>query len=167
VLGLSMGGMVAIQFALSFPDELGSLVLSAAPAVVHGMDEVIEVTRKISEGKARREFRREMYSSAATPEVMKRGFMEDLKTDPRAQLGDMIACRDWSGSADVSLISAPTLVVRGADEFDALSSQVDLLAEKIPGARYAVIPAAAHKLPIEQPGTLADLLVDFLGGLST
>lgn len=165
VLGHSMGGMVAIQYALSYPDEVAGLVLSASPAVLGGLDEVIEATRQITEGKARRQFRREMYSPEATPEIMQKGFMEDMKTDPRAQLGDMIACRDWSGTADVSAISVPTLVVRGADEFDAVADPVDALAETIPGARHAVIPAAAHKLPIEQPAALADVLADFLGGL--
>ncbi|MFP8877744.1 MAG: alpha/beta hydrolase [Myxococcota bacterium] len=165
LFGHSMGGMVAIQYALTYPGEVSGLVLSASPAALGNLDEVIEVTRKVSEGKARRQFNREMYSPDATPEILQKGFMEDIKTDPRAQLGDMIACRDWSGTADASAISAPTLVVRGADEFEAVSERVDALAGTIPGARHAVIPGAAHKLPIEQPAALADAVTDFLGGL--
>ena len=165
LLGHSMGGMVAIQYALTYPEKGGGLVLSASPAALGNLDEAIEATRKVSEGKARRQFTREMYSPDAKPEIMQKGFMEDIKTDPRAQLGDLIACRDWSGTAAVSAISAPPLVVRGADEFEAVAAGVDALAETIPGARRAVIPAAAHKLPIEQPAALADILADFLGGL--
>jgi len=165
LLGHSMGGMLAIQYALSHPEAVSGLLLSASPAVLDGLGEGIERAQQVSEGKARREFRREMYSPAATREIMQKGFMEEIKTDPRAQLGDLIACQAWSGTADVSAISIPTLVVRGADELEAIAKGVDALAETIPGARHAVIPAAGHKLPIEQPAALAQELTDFLGGL--
>ena len=164
LLGHSMGGMLAIQYALDFPEHLAGLVVSAAPTALEGLGDSIENTRKVTEGKARREFRRELYSPAATREAMQKGFMEDIKTDPRAQLGDLIACQAWSGTADVSAIASPTLVVRGTDEVEAVAKGVDALAAEIPGARHVVIPDAGHKLPIEQPAALAQALKSFLGG---
>ena len=39
------------------------------------------------------------------------------------------------------------------------------MAEAIPGARYAEVPAAGHLAPLEQPLVTGRLLLDFLSGL--
>ena len=162
VFGHSMGGAIAIQYALTCPDALRALVISGSAPRFEGVDATLEATRLVAEGKARRAFVREMYAPDATPEVMQRGFMVDLETDPRAQLGDLIACRDWGGDPDLESIAVPTLVVRGEHEFDAIASGCEELVRRIPDARLSVIPGAAHKLPIEQPEALTEAVVGFL-----
>ena len=166
VLGHSMGGAVALQYALTYPDDLKALVISASQARFDRVDIMIETTRRVAEGKARRRFAREMYAPDATPEVMHRGFMEDIKTDPRALLGDLIACRDWSALHDVASVAVPTLVLRGEHELDAIAAGCDELASQIEGARLVVIPGAGHKLPIEQPEALAEAVASFLAEIA-
>jgi pimeloyl-ACP methyl ester carboxylesterase len=162
VLGHSMGGAVAMQYALTYPDALKALVISASATRFDGID----ATRLVAEGKARRPFVREMYAHDTKPEIMQRGFMEDLKTDPRAQLGDYIACRDWSGDHEIEAIAVPTLVVRGEHEYEASMSSCDELVRRIDGARLVVIPGAGHKLPIEQPEALTEAVVRFLAEIA-
>ena len=158
-----MGGAIAMHYALSHPDALKELVISASATRFDAIDATIEATRLVAEGKARRQFVREMYAPDAKPEVMRRGFMEDIKTDPRAQLGDFIACRDFRGDG-VESISVPTLVLRGEHEYEAIASECEELARRIPGARVVVIPGAGHKLPLEQPEALTEAVVAFLEG---
>ena len=166
VLGHSMGGAVAIQYALTYPDALRALVISASSIRFDSIDATIEATRLVAEGKARRPFVREFYAPDTQPEVMHRGCLEDIKTDPRTQLGDLIACRDWSGDHDVESIAVPTLLVRGEHEFEAIVSGCDELANRIEGARVVVIPGAGHKLPIEQPEALTEAVVGFLAEIA-
>ncbi len=128
-------------------------------------DEQIDELRLIAEGKARRSFNRRAYSPSASPEVLRRGFMEDLKTDPRARLGDVLAAKEWDAERRVGEIALPTLIVRGEDEVEELAKETDRLAEQIPGARRVVIQKAAHVLPLEQPEALASAVTAFLSEL--
>lgn len=166
LVGHSMGGAIAMHYALSHPDDLKALVISASATRFAGIDATIDATRLVAEGKARRQFVREMYAPDAKPEIMRRGFMEDIKTDPRAQLGDFIACREWGGDHSVESIAVPTLVLRGEHEYEAIASECEELARRIPGAQLVVIPGAGHKLPIEQPEALAEAVAAFLEGIA-
>ena len=125
-------------------------------------DEWVSQLRRVTEGKERRQFRREPYSPATPGDIVRRGFMEDMKTDPRAGYGDLLACRAWDVRARLAEIALPTLVLVGEDELAPLRAQADVLAAEIPGARQVVIPKAGHMVPLEQPEPLAEALIAFL-----
>lgn len=64
-------------------------------------------------------------------------------------------------TADIAQISPPVLVVAGDDDVVALSHTVSLY-EALPKGQLAVVPAASHGLPLEQPEALSRLIVAFL-----
>jgi pimeloyl-ACP methyl ester carboxylesterase len=162
LLGHSMGGAVALRLALARPRLISALVLCGSAARFTGA--AIPAVTRVVEGKDRRPFFREAYSPKAPPEVLRRGFLEDLKTDPRALLGDLEACRDFDATEELAGVGAPTLVVVGED--DDMRAQSDLLATRIPGAKLEVVPGAGHMLPLEQPAALAAAVRAFLRGLA-
>jgi len=162
LVGHSMGGLVALQHALESPAGVRALVLVGTAARIEVPDEFVEQMRRVTEGKDRRMFRREIYSPASAPEVMRRGFMEDLKTDPRATLGDLLAARDFDARERLGEIRVPTLVIAGEDEVEGLRKAAEALESGIAGARRVEIPKAGHMLPIEQPQALADAIAGFL-----
>ncbi len=165
LLGMSMGGCVALETALAAPALVRGLVLVASRARFNASAELLERLRLITEGKARREFDRSGYSPAATPDVMRKGFMEELKTDPRVLYGSMQAMNGWNREADLSRVACPTLVVVGEDDGEEVRAQADLLA-RIPGARKVVIPKSGHRVALEQPEALANEVGSFLSGLA-
>ena len=162
LLGHSLGGAVAMRYALDHPGGVRALILCSTAATFHVGETQIDELRRIAEGKARRSFNRRAYSPSTKPEVLRQGFLEDLKTDPRARLGDVLAAKEWNAQDRLAEISAPTLIVRGKDELEELAKESDRLAEQIPGARRVVIPKAGHVLPLEQPEGLAQAVVAFL-----
>ncbi len=166
LLGHSLGGAVALRCALDRPDGIRGLVLCSSAARFPAIDSVMETTRLIVEGKARRRFLREAYSPSTENEILSRGFMEDLKTDPRANYGDLQAARDWNAEAELAAVRVPTRVIVGADEFEPMREQSELLASRIPGAGKTVIPKAGHVIPLEQPEALALAVEEFCAGLS-
>ena len=166
LLGHSMGGAVALHWALERAGEPRALILASSGARFELPDEDVERLRRVTQGKARREFRREAYSSSTSGEIVRRGFMEDLKTDPRVVLGDWLALRDWDVRERLGEIRTPTLVVVGEDEFPPLRTESERLAADIPGARQVVIAKAGHMVPLEQPEALAEAVESFLGELA-
>ncbi len=163
LLGHSMGGMVALEYALRWPAELRALVLVGSSPRATTPAAMVEQQRKIVAGKARRDFSREGFSPASSPDVVRAGIMEDLKTDPRAGLGDLLAIQAFDVTARLREIRVPTLVLYGEDELERLRVTGDELAAGIPGARKQVIPKAGHMAPLEQPDAVADAVNAFLG----
>ena len=166
LLGASLGGCVALETALAAPDLVRGLVLVASRARVAASAALLERLRLITEGKARREFDRATWSPAATPDVMRRGFMEDLKTDPRVLYANMRALDGWSREAELARVACPVLVVVGEDDGEDVRAQADLLAARIPRARKVVIPKCGHRVALEQPEALANEVGAFLAGLA-
>lgn len=166
LLGHSMGGAVALRYALDQPEGVRALVLVGSAGRFEVPHEHADQLRRVTEGKERRQFSREAYSPATPPEILRRGFMEDLKTDPRAAYGDLLACRDFDLEARLAEVAAPTLVVVGEDEMPLLKQGSQRLADGIPAARSIEIEKAGHMVPLEQPAKLAEALSEFLGGLS-
>ncbi|HXZ84091.1 MAG TPA: alpha/beta fold hydrolase [Myxococcota bacterium] len=164
LLGGAMGGMVALETALEAPALVRALVLVTSAAQVAVPDALVERWRLISEGKARREFERAGYAASASPDVMRRAFMEELKTDPRVVHQNWLAVRAFDRSRDLARVRCPTLVVVGDEDAQSRPSS-DALAAGIPGARLALIPKCGTRVPLEQPDAFAEALLAFLAEL--
>lgn len=59
-------------------------------------------------------------------------------------------------------ISAPTLVIVGDKDTQTIVGACELLAERIPGARKAVMQGTAHMPNMEKPDEFNQLVLDFL-----
>jgi 3-oxoadipate enol-lactonase len=68
-------------------------------------------------------------------------------------------------TARLGAIRVPTICIAGELDKSSPPEIVAAIAERIAGARFAVIPGAPHMLFIEQPGVVARIIGDFLAGL--
>lgn len=166
LLGHSLGSAIALEYALRYPQEVRALVLCSSGARLEILDSVLDLHRRVTEGRERRPFSRELFSAAASPEILRQGFMEDMKTDPRARFGDMLAARDWNADKRLDALAAPTLIVWGEDEQPALAAQAELLSARLRSARKLIVPKAGHMLPLEAPEALAGGVDRFLADLA-
>lgn len=169
LLGHSLGGAVATEVALLAPESVRALVIASTPTAFPDPDPLPDSVRRVTEGKARRNFDRGAYSPGTPDEIVFRGFGEDAKTDPRVLYGDLLAMRSWRAVKDLqelAAIQAPTLVLYGEDEDASQIEGCEKLAAVIPNARAQGIAGAGHMIPLEQPAALADAIGSFLGELS-
>src|SRR5690348_212313 len=87
-------------------------------------------------------------------------FGRDLADQPPIilQQARAMAKHDTSGRLS-ELAAIPTLVVSAAQDRIALPQYGRALAQAIPGARYVELPDAAHGVPIQNPASINNLLV--------
>lgn len=174
IVGLSMGGGIALRFALDYPERVLSLTLvdSALPGFTYSeqttapIDELLQAVG--SEGPAAA-FERIWLSHA---------FFDGVRRDPEAfaevreiilayQAPDM---RDGARPPEyrpdmagrLGEIAAPALVIVGENDIPDFRLIADMLSENLPKARRLVIPDCWHLPPVEHPETFNEALLSFL-----
>ena len=164
LLGESLGGMVALEAALAAPELVRGLVLISTRVRGELPDAQLEQLRLVTEGKARREFDRALYSASTAPDLMRRGFMEDLKTDPRVVHQNALALRGFDRERDLGRVRCPVLVVVGADDAESRAA-AEGLASGLANARIVEIPKCARRVSLGGAGPLAEAVLGFLAEL--
>jgi 3-oxoadipate enol-lactonase len=158
-IGLSLGGMVAMWIAAYAPERLERLVLACTSARVpspHVYAERARVVREhgvdpLADAVVSRWF------TAAAPDALRARFRRILVGTPKeGYAGCCEAVADWDFGERLGDIVAPTLVVAGAEDESAPAADTDLLVQRIPGARGAMLEGAAHLANLEQPAAFAD-----------
>ena len=172
LVGHSLGGMVVQRLLMEAPHIAGAVVLSQTAAAFGGRDPAWAeqfVASKIEPLDAGRSM------AALAPEVICE--MIGAGADP-AGVAAMEACfagvsestyRDmvlampgFDARAGLERIVVPTLVVAGSEDRAAPAAGCERMAQKIPGARYAVLPGAGHLAHAEQPAAFNAALDEFL-----
>lgn len=170
LVGLSMGGGVALQMAVDFSERVESLVIVNAAATLRVpyarlpsafVRIVLLLTgrrRKLGEWVAAGLFPRD--DQQELREVASERIAGNLR---RNYLQAVVAILRFDLRKRVVEIAAPTLVVAGQlDRTVPLLSKL-ALAESIPGARLEVIEGSGHATPLDAPEAFNRLLVEFLG----
>ncbi|MFC1726646.1 alpha/beta fold hydrolase [candidate division KSB1 bacterium] len=180
IMGLSLGGRTAIDFAISYPEEVSALIL-AAPGL-HGYDinseKVVENREKMNNaGRAGdlpgiiEYFQRSWTDGPSrTPDQVDPGVREKVR-----QMAEF-AFSDWTNASRgqfmeppalgrLNEIKAPTLAVVGDLDMPDILEIVDILEKNVAGAKKVVINDAAHMLNMEKPEEFNKVVLDFLSEL--
>jgi len=174
VVGTSLGGMVAQELALGFPERVARLVLvcttpggpaaypmpqrtrrllAETPALPPAERLCRLVENALSEKAAR-----------ARPELVERILAGRLAVpyDPAAWQAQAAAGAAFDALERIGEIQAPTLVLHGTDDAVVDPRNGELLAARIADARLERFQGAGHLLFWEQPERFVRLVVDFL-----
>ena len=106
------------------------------------------------------------FSPSTGVDLMREAFMEQVKTDPRVKLNDLLACQAFAGEPLLATLRTPTLVVAGADDQVTPPANSEVLANGIAGARLELLAQAGHKAPLEQADAFNRAVIDFAEGLA-
>lgn len=170
VVGISMGGTIAQQLTLDFPQLVRKLVLVNTFSVlrpkrlsgwlyffqrfvlVHSLG--LPTQAKFV---SRRIFPRE------DQQVLRDLLIDQIsRTDPRAYRAAMRSLGLFNSSKRLSEIKIPTLVVTGERDTTVPLESQRLLAVRINGAQQSVIPGAGHAVSVDHPDQFNMILLDFL-----
>jgi pimeloyl-ACP methyl ester carboxylesterase len=175
LIGCSLGGSVAIDFALDHPDRISKLVLVGSaiggftfrPEHAHLFADAA-AARKAGDLEALNEAM--LYLFLDGPDRPRGYVAEPLRTlfldmngiAVRADFEQAPPAQNMLALRRLHEISAPTLVIVGDKDVPTVLEAADLLVESIPAARKAVIRDAAHLPNLEHPDEFNKLVLDFL-----
>jgi 3-oxoadipate enol-lactonase len=165
--GLSIGGMVGMWLAGEAPERVERLVLCCtsarfAPDVFDTRARTVraEGMSAIADAVVERWFTPAFRESS--PKVAEWARRMLLDTPAEGYAGCCEAVRDADLGGRLGTISAPTLVIVGADDPAAPPDQAELTRDSIPDASLEVVPDAAHLANIEQPEAITQAILDHL-----
>jgi len=165
IVGRAMGGSIGLVLAVRKPARVAGLVLSCSTPRFDVSPKSVESLRDVVRGRIPQQFRPEMFSPSCTPDVMREAFMEQVKTDPRVRLGDLLACERFDGAPLLAQVKVPTLVIAGADDKLTPPAKSDELVAGIAGARLEILEKAGHMAASEQGEAFNALVTRFARGL--
>ena len=171
VFGVSMGGMIAQEFALQYPGRVQSLILgctaAGGPTAKRAEPAAIEML------KARTWMSREEAAEAAIPFIYDTAtprhlIDEDIAqrdpwpTSPAGYLAQLQAILPWESFSRLPQITAPTLVIHGRADRLVPPGNGELIAARIPGAQLVLIESASHLFSTDQPEAAEKAVFEFL-----
>jgi 3-oxoadipate enol-lactonase len=171
VFGLSMGGMIAQEFALQYPKRVRSLILgctaAGGPHAVRAEAAVIETLLRqgMTPEESREAITPFIYDSATPRERINEDMAIHMKWYPTPQgyAGQLQGIFGWEAYSRIAQITVPTLVIHGETDRLIPAANAKLIAERIPGARLVLIPHASHIFETDQPAVAHQAILEFLG----
>ncbi|WP_126651700.1 alpha/beta fold hydrolase [Chryseobacterium aureum] len=163
--GYSFGGLIALKTALEYPDRIHQLVVIEAPdpqdekarnIIDEYSKEFLEHyvanftdTTKVQMGKRQMEKNHRMYEFLFNETTIK---------------ADMIREKHFLGETDFSKLTAPTLLLYGADSNCRPTGE--WLQSQISQSELELIPGD-HNIPIQEPQRIAETIAQFLSKILT
>lgn len=139
IIGASMGGMIAQIVAAQHPEKTQSLIsimsTTGAPHLPPPTEEAEQRLRNLAIGEAAADREQAIRDRGFYPESMQRHLMAIFKVGDR--------------SAEVATISAPTLVIHGADDGLVPPEHGEHTASLIKGSAFSLVSGMAHDMPEE------------------
>lgn len=174
LVGHSMGGMIALQAAVRFPERISGLVLACctpafgAPAGPLQQAFLARRLGPLDDGATMRELAVEliptMVGPGADPVVVRDAVDLMGRIAPASYRAAMRALLGFDQRAALPGLALPALVLAGRHDGVAAPAVLRRMAESLPAATYLEIDAG-HLLPFEEPAAFAAAVREFLAGL--
>ena len=172
IVGLSMGGMIAFQLALDYPERVRRLiVVNSTPALApRTLAERLRVAQRLalarlfSPERTGRFLSRRLFPKPDQAPLREMLIAQWAENDPAAYRAAMRALVGWSVIDRVGELRCPTLVISGDRDYLPLDAKRAYTA-LIPGARLVVIEDSGHATPIDQPDQFNACVLEFLSGV--
>lgn len=174
VMGVSLGGMVALRFGQIFPHRARSVIAvnasfrgsmsprltpAALATIVRGALNKPNMSKFLSQSLLSKGI-----SSSLRADIEQRWHeIDQIETlSPLVALKQLLAAARFAKPTDMATISIPSLLLYGSDDRFVSKENTKKLARIIPNSRLQAIEEAGHEPSLDQPDRLERALRDFI-----
>ena len=170
IFGVSMGGMIAQEFALQYPAKTRSLILGCTspggPSSIRADSNVIDVLlmRSMTPEQAREAILPYIYDAATSSEKIEEdiNLRQPWLPSPEGYMAQLQGILAWEAYSRIAQITAPTLVIHGKSDALVPPGNGELIARRIPGTTLVLLDHASHIFLTDQTETAQKEILDFL-----
>jgi len=163
--GHSMGGAIALLYALRYPEELRGLILMATGARLRVHPRYLARCQEAGEDlSVWLEGQRE-YLEGVEPDLYQAMMRRATEIGPEVELNDLLCCNQFDVMDRVHQIQLPTLVLCGDEDVMTPVKYADYLAQRIPHAKREVIPQGGHFVQMQRYDQVNQKIEEFLNQL--
>jgi pimeloyl-ACP methyl ester carboxylesterase len=163
--GHSMGGAIALDFALAYGPRMAGLAvlgggarMRVAPTLLDGVMHDFQATTEL------------MVNYSYTPEsspLLKEIYLRRLRENDQHILhGDLLACHHFDIVDRLPELELPTLILCGQEDQMTPPERSVFLHEHIAESQLHILDGGSHNVMIEQPEAVAELMAAFLDTLT-
>jgi 3-oxoadipate enol-lactonase len=172
VIGISMGGAIAQELAITHPENVGSLILVSTWAKADAFRRELGQCRLRAAKACNRStfwrehllwcFTHDFYETYSGTVTAARAFLAKTVQPSYALARQMEAVINHDALSRLHRIQAATLIVAGDEDISTPVRFARALQGKIKGAKLTIVKGAAHSLTTEQPDRFVEIALRFL-----
>ncbi len=172
LVGHSMGGMVAQEFAATYPERVRTLVLAATSPAFGRTDSAFQKRfvearlGPLDAGRTMTELAEETVAALLGPDASEKYAVlarEAMAAVPETAYRDAIACLVTFDRRDaLAEYTMPVLALAGDRDAAAPAPMMQRMAERIPGAEFVSLPGTGHLCNLESPSAFNDAVEAFV-----
>jgi 3-oxoadipate enol-lactonase len=160
LVGLSMGGRIARNFALRHPQRLKSLTLVSTNPGFDAMS--AQDQQRFAERRTRTPDLRKLLGRRANPAAHEELLDSAARVHQASFEKTLEASVAQDRAAPIEKIRVPTLVMAGEEDTVYSPGLARAMARRIPGAKLVMFAGTGHVPNLEQPERFNEALLDFL-----
>ncbi|MGM0651408.1 MAG: alpha/beta fold hydrolase [Bacillota bacterium] len=159
ISGHSMGGAIALDYALQYPDDYLGLILVGSGGKLRVLPAFLEELKKGSVPDSLSQY---LYGPAASEELLEKGRKEVKDTAASTYYADLSACDKFDIMDKLDQIKKPVLIICGSEDRLTPIKYSRYLEKKLPESLLAVIEGAGHMVMLEEPDQVNKAIIDFI-----
>ncbi|MHB8126357.1 MAG: alpha/beta fold hydrolase [Desulfitobacteriaceae bacterium] len=162
LVGHSMGGAIAQEFALLYPEKLMGLILIGTGARLRISPELFD---NLSEGRMPFSDADYLFGSSVTDCIREEALREMSKVPPAVFLADFKACNNFDKIQAIKEIIVPCLIVVGDEDVMTPIKYAQFLYTNLVNSQLRIIKGAGHMCMMEKPAEVTETIECFLAQL--